>query len=89
MAYKMSVAIVSVPKRYNRAKKLQQSFSALGITAKLCVDIKYQGSWWCHREAMKSAEPDATHHLVIEEDALLCKNFDTQEIGRASCRERV
>ncbi len=75
MDYKMSVAIVSVPKRYNLAKRLQQKFSLLGIDAKMCVDVKYEGSWWCHRKAMEAIEPDATHHLVIEEDAVLCKNF--------------
>jgi len=75
MDYNLSVGIVSVPKRYNYAKKLKASLEFEGFSPVVAMDIEYRGSWVGHKKAMQTITPEATHHLVLEEDAVICKNF--------------
>lgn len=64
-----------MPKRIKMAKALQNTLIKEGLDPALCVDLKMVGSWFGHKKAMKAYKPGCTHHLVLEEDAIPCKQF--------------
>lgn len=65
---KFSTAVVTIPKRLPLAKTL-----ASQLKAEIICDVKGNGSWWGHRQAMLKYRGD--YHLVLEDDVSLCKDF--------------
>lgn len=70
---KLSVAIISVPKRYDRACALADILEL--DRHKIVVDVHHRGSWWGHKTAWEALDEGATHQLTLEEDVMPCYNF--------------
>lgn len=77
MAYMISAGIVCVPERIEFATQMQKELSGqLGEEyVKLCVDTQHRGSWYGHKMATRAIHPLATHHLMLEDDVIFCKDF--------------
>ena len=73
---KLSVAIFSHP---SRAERLQQTLGLLGddVKIKVIIDEKTEGIWRTAMRAWRSYDSDATHHLVLQDDIIPCRNFLT------------
>lgn len=67
---KLSVAIMAHPDRKDWVPNLQKRLGG----AKVIWDEK-NSRWDTGRRALLAHEPDATHHLVVQDDAVLSKNF--------------
>lgn len=72
---KLSVTILCVPGRRTMAKVLQKHIESLGQPVNVFCDIRYQGCWYGVQQARKLMDKTSTHHLVLQEDVLLCNNF--------------
>lgn len=74
MPKKVSVTIFS---HHSRSKRLQQTLEALGsdVAVEVVIDYKTEGIWQTAMKAWRSYGTDATHHLVLQDDIIPCKNF--------------
>ncbi len=69
----LSVAIMAIPERMdNVAKMLTKLDSKGGRRIPTVVDRHHDGIWQNARRAWLDYEPRATHHLVLQDDLLLC-----------------
>jgi hypothetical protein len=67
--------IVAVPEREERAHAL-----AVAVGGQVVLDVNHDGAFPNHVRALQSAG-DATHLVVLEDDAILCDDF-TQHVAR-------
>ena len=69
---RLSIAIMAVPERKELVFKLQEQ---LGRRVPVLWDEKHEGCWWNARRAWGTVTGNATHHLVLSDDAEVCANF--------------
>jgi hypothetical protein len=69
---KLSVAIMAVPSRSENVNKIIRK---LGVRVPVFYDTERRGPWFNARRAWGSVKSGATHHLVLQDDVLLCGNF--------------
>lgn len=77
-AIRLSVAVMTHPSRRRLADRLAVTHPDLNIT--VVSDPEPDGppgSFRTARAAWSSVAPDATHHLVLQDDVELCANFST------------
>lgn len=67
---KLSAVIMAHPKRERFMPYLQQRLGNVPI-----VWDQINNRWDTGRRSMLAFDPDATHHIVVQDDALLCKDF--------------
>lgn len=68
---RLSVAVMAHPKREAFVPSLLDSLDA---PATVVWDQK-QDRWETGRRSMLSFDPDATHHLVVQDDAIVCRDL--------------
>ena len=69
---RLSIAITSVPER---AALVQSTLERLGRRVPVLLDVEHRGSRWNSRRAWGAVDGHSTHHLVMEDDALVCRDF--------------
>lgn len=70
---KLSVAIAAHPHRFKMAKEL---WDRLGSPPDLRISWdEGDDEWETHRKAWELHDPSATHHLVLQDDALPCQDL--------------
>ena len=69
---RLSIAIMAVPERKEMVYSL---IKQLGRNVPIAWDDDYQGIWWNCQRAWKMVKGGATHHLILQHDALVCDNF--------------
>ena len=69
---RLSIAIMAVPERKEIVYSL---IKQLGRNVPIAWDDDYQGIWWNCQRAWKMVKGGATHHLILQDDALVCDNF--------------
>lgn len=67
--------VVAVPERIGRARVL-----AVAVGGEVVLDENHEGTLHTHLRALRSAG-DATHLVVLEDDAIVCGDF-TQHVAR-------
>jgi hypothetical protein len=70
----VTYSIVAVPKRREYALKLLGQFPE-GSDVRITYDFFMEGSWNGAKKGWKAMPEYSTHHIALEEDAVLCTNF--------------
>src|SRR5215470_12058254 len=75
----LSIAIQHTPSRADRRIWVQSMLKQLGsedpnIPITLVSDTQLEGCWPTHRRALEAAG-EASHHLVLQDDVGLCRDF--------------
>jgi hypothetical protein len=70
---RLSIAIMLHPKRREHVAKMQATLGA--HRAVEVVDEEFRGPWPTARRAWLAADPESTHHVVLQDDLLLCRDF--------------
>lgn len=85
----LSIAIQHTPSRVDRRKWVQAMLNQLrienpNIPIVLVEDTQHKGCWPTYRRALEAAG-DVSHHLVLQDDLGLCKDFiqSVKEVIRA------
>jgi hypothetical protein len=85
----LSIAIQHTPSRADRRRWVQAMLDQLrnedpNIPIALIEDIDLEGCWPTYRRALEAAG-NASHHLVLQDDLALCKDFirSVEEVIRA------
>lgn len=71
MTSRVSVAVMHDPRR---ASYLPPLLDALDVDAAVVTD-RYRSRWDTGRRALLARDPAATHHLVIQDDAVPCRDL--------------
>jgi len=71
--YKMNIdyIIMAHKSRKEHYERLANQFDDI----KLCIDYQNQGAWAIAKQAWDMADKDSDYTIVIQDDALLCHNF--------------
>lgn len=69
----LSVSVMAVPERRNMVR--ENLVPILPESTYISYDINHKGIWWNSRNCWSHYSSEATHHLVIQDDALPCNNF--------------
>lgn len=72
---KISAGIMCIPKRYENASKIAYYLRHQGIETSISCDVVGGHLWENARRAFEKHSPTATHHLHIQDDVGLCKDF--------------
>lgn len=72
MNVRLSVAIMAVPERRSQVVQLMQK---LGRRVPVVYDTKRRGAWWCAERAWRRVRGGSTHHLVLQDDVTVCRDF--------------
>lgn len=85
----LSIAIQHTPSRPDRRRWVQAMIKQLrsenaSVPISLIEDTRLEGCWPTYRRALEAAG-DASHHLVLQDDLGLCRDFirSVQEVIRA------
>lgn len=70
MGMKLSAAIMGHPKRMEFIEELKEELPGVPVI----LDEK-NDRWDTGSRSLLAYEPDATHHVVVQDDAILCKDF--------------
>src|SRR5262245_28124272 len=75
----ISIAIQHTPNRPDRRQWAQAMIEQLrnedpGVRLEVIEDTELEGCWPTYRRALEAAG-DASHHLVLQDDLRLCKDF--------------
>jgi len=70
---KVSVGIAAIPERKQDVIGLVRELDYPDVY--VAWDMNHRGSWYGHKQAIMSMTDDATHHLVLEDDVHVGKNF--------------
>ncbi|QXJ22303.1 hypothetical protein AGRA3207_003286 [Actinomadura graeca] len=76
---RVSVAVMAHPRRIEAARRLRDSHPELGV--RIAVDPEPDAPPATLRtslRAWKAIADDATHHLVVQDDAVLCQDFPSR-----------
>lgn len=91
----LSIAIQHTPNRADRRKWVQAMVAQLrienpDIPLRVIEDSQCEGCWPTHRRALQAAN-DASHHLVLQDDLGLCRDFigSVKEVIRARPRNLI
>lgn len=76
----MAVISVAVMAHPNRADFVRELTDALDVSAEVVWD-RCSNEWDTGRRALMAFDPQATHHLVVQDDALVC-----QKLGAAAAQ---
>ena len=71
----LSVCILAVRERQERARILMEQIGAPGEHVDIVFDERRAGPWLAGQHAWERRLPNATHHLVLEDDALVCRDL--------------
>ena len=71
----LSVCILAVPERRERARTLIEAIGAPPENIEIVFDEYRDGPWVAGQRAWARRSADATHHLVLEDDALVCRDL--------------
>lgn len=77
---KLSVAVMTHPSRADRLQKLMEDIRSMShpdFDYDVVVDINSLGIWETAKKAWKAYAPDATHHMVLQDDIILSQDFFT------------
>ena len=69
---KLSVAIMAVPSRSDEVNRIVKK---LGVRVPVFYDTDKKGPWFNAQRAWGSVRSGASHHLVLQDDIVLCGNF--------------
>jgi hypothetical protein len=72
---RISAAVMAHPSRLRQAQALRDRHPALGFQIVTETDAGRGHSLETARRAWRAVAPDATHHLVVQDDCLLCEGF--------------
>lgn len=80
---RLSLAITTTPHRYRQALLREQTAAMGGLATILthvtrytvCTDTAGRGCWWNTVDALARTGGGATHHLVLQDDFLPCRDF--------------
>ncbi len=70
---KVSISIMAIPFRRANVEKIVSKIPEIPIS--VIYDTKSEGCWQTAKKAWRSMPPDATHHLVLQDDIDVCDNF--------------
>lgn len=82
---KLSIAVMHHPKR---AHMLPALLDAIGAPATVITDHDSAGVWPTARRAWEAYDAEATHHLVIQDDVQLCRNFHQAAVNALTAQHR-
>ena len=68
----ISIAIMAVEERRQHVEKIT---GLLDVPIEVVWDTDRKGPWWCWREAWLRRNPEATHHVVLQDDILPCADL--------------
>lgn len=68
----ISIAIINVLERIEWAKSL---VSSLNYPVRVMTDFNHNGMWWNAKRSWQVYDTNATHHLVLQDDVKVCRNF--------------
>lgn len=71
----IQITIQAVPERKEIIEKLQENLRKWGLESSVSYDFEHKGSWWNLRNILQNTKKDATHHLVLQDDAVVSDNF--------------
>ncbi len=69
---RLSVCILAVPERRLRARRLLKQIGAPPEHVDIVFDKRRDGPWLAGQQAWERRSGNATHHLVLEDDAVVC-----------------
>jgi hypothetical protein len=72
---RISAAVMTHPSRLRQAQELRDRHPDLGLQIVTETDAGRGHSFQTARRAWQAVAPDATHHLVVQDDCLLCEGF--------------
>ncbi len=72
---RLSVAIMAIPERRQSVNKMREQLDLGDRKLRISVDEDYMGIWPNARNAWLSYDPDATHHLVLQDDLTMCRDL--------------
>ncbi len=67
----LSIAVFTVPSRYQRLQRLLESIPQQ-VTV---ITDSGDGHWPTAKRAWRAHRPGATHHLVLQDDVIACRDF--------------
>jgi hypothetical protein len=71
----LSICILAVPERHERVRDLVEQIGAPPENVAVVFDERRDGPWVAGQEAWERRSSNATHHLVLEDDALVCRDL--------------
>ena len=77
----LSISIMHCSWNAERVTMLRQIMERLNphldqlINFHIADDVEKKGIWWNYKQALAHRHPRSTHHLVLQDDMLPCKNF--------------
>ena len=71
----LSVCVLTVPDRSERLPALLDGMAVPDANLDVVLDDELRSPWVSGQLAWQRRRPDSTHHLVIEDDALVCADF--------------
>lgn len=69
---KVSITIMGCPERLSHIRWMKERLPA---DTQLSLDLKHKGVWPNARKSWLLFDKSCSHHLVIQDDVLLCKDF--------------
>jgi hypothetical protein len=84
---RLSGAVMTHPDRLSAARRLQEALPALDLEIIVDPDPEAgRSSLRTARLAWAAVRPDATHHLVIQDDAIPCRDFTESVLAAVEAR---
>ena len=71
----LSVCILAVRERQGGARRLKRQVGAPAEHMDIVFDERRDGPWPAGQQAWEHRSPKATHHLVLEDDSLVCRDL--------------
>tara|TARA_R110000787_G_scaffold114837_1_gene224665 strand:- start:2446 stop:3129 length:684 start_codon:yes stop_codon:yes gene_type:complete len=69
---RLSITIMAVPEREEWVRDLQRQ---IGQRVPVSWDHAKRGPWGAAEQAWRTVKGGATHHLVLQDDAIVCRDF--------------
>ncbi len=75
MKPRLSVAIMCVPERRANVERMAEKLDVGNHSFEIVEDTYHDGIWPTAMRARTAYSPDATHHLVLQDDLMLCEDL--------------
>lgn len=71
----LSACVMGVPQRAERHRMLRRALGVPRRRLRFSIDRRGVGPWANGERALRERHPDATHHLIVEDDAVVAPDF--------------
>jgi len=77
---RLSISVMHCSWSAYRVAMLRDIIERLGdlsslVSFSICDDVNKNGVWWNCKQAWSKVHPESTHHIVLQDDMMPCKNF--------------